>query len=64
MTKVAFLLLYNPLQQNVPYPVQNQAYPGCPPAGPPPNQAYSPPNAPPPHGGTGNVNNAGNRLQE
>ena len=52
------------LQQNVPYPVQNQAYPGYPPAGPPPNQAYPPPAAPPPHDVTGNVNNAGYLLQE
>ena len=48
-----FSLLHNPLQQNVPYPVQNQAYPGYPPAGPPPTA--------PPNDVTGNVNSA---LQE
>ena len=51
-----------PLQQNFPYPVQSQTYPGYAPAGPPPNQAYPPPTAPPPHDVTGN--DAGYLLQE
>ena len=58
------LLLHNLQQQNISYdsyPVQNQASPGYPPAGPPPNQDYPPQTVPPPHE---NVNNAGYLLQE
>ena len=51
---ITYLLLHNPLQQNVPYPVQNQASPEYPPAGPPSNQAYPPPTVLPSHDGTGN----------
>ena len=50
-----------PPQQNIPYPVvENLAYPGPPPA----SQTYTPPTVQEPHGGTGDVKNAGILLQE
>ena len=50
----------HPPQQNILYPVENPTYPGYPSV----DQTYTPPTVQEPHGGTGEVTNAGIMLQE